>query len=122
LKIFKQTLLIAFFLLSGLRAHAQTDTVCVSNPVGNYHVIGSPLITFVWDAFGNGVITGQGNDTISVLWNGIISNFTLSVVETSIDGCEGLPQILNISVVGSDSTFATLTSCNPLDTDRKSVV
>lgn len=78
-------------MLSGL-AHAQTDTVCVGNPVGNYHVIGSPGSTFVWDAFGNGVITGQGNDTISVTWTNVPGLYNLEVIEISQDGCSGTPQ------------------------------
>ncbi|MFN6378557.1 MAG: hypothetical protein ACK4WD_04740, partial [Flavobacteriales bacterium] len=86
----------------GLRA--QTDTVCVTSPVGNYHVQGWTNSTFTWNAFGDGIITGQGNDSISVEWTAGAGNYMLTVFETSIDGCDGPLQTLNIVVLDLQST------------------
>ncbi|MFY7708836.1 MAG: hypothetical protein ACOVQ5_12185, partial [Flavobacteriales bacterium] len=101
-------------LSSILGLYAQTDTVCVSSPVGTYHVLGWQTSTFTWDAGPAGIITGQGNDTISVEWTAGAGQYTLSVFETSIDGCVGPTQFLNVVVLDLHSTTDVVLCSNQL--------
>ncbi|MFZ4784351.1 MAG: hypothetical protein ACOYLH_02670, partial [Flavobacteriales bacterium] len=78
---------------------SQSDTLCESNAIGTYYVVGWPGSTFTWDTQGNGVVTGQGNDSISVAWTSGPGNYTLSVFETSSDGCDGPIQLLDIVIL-----------------------
>ena len=78
---------------------AQSNILCVNNPVGNYYVIGSTGSTYVWDTEGNGTIIDQGKDSITVIWNAIPGLYTLSVIETSEFGCDGTPQFLTVEIL-----------------------
>lgn len=79
---------------------AQTDTLCQTDPVGNYHVIGQANSTFFWDTQGDGlVLSGQGNDSVLINWNNGPGTYQLTVLETSSFGCAGVPVVLNIVIL-----------------------
>lgn len=89
-----------------------TDTLCVSAPTGNYRVQGLSGSTFTWDTEHNGVITGQGNDSIQVTWNAVAGTYRLSVTETSADGCSGIPQVISIVLVEPAITLTGSPVCS----------
>ena len=96
----KKYVLLMGFIGAVLPLVAQTDTLCQSDPVGNYHVIGQANSTFFWDTQGDGVVlSGQGNDSVQINWNNGPGTYQLTVLETSSLGCIGLPVVLNIVVL-----------------------
>ena len=76
------------------------DTVCL-NSNHNYGVINTAGSTYQWAILppAGGTITGNGNSTISVLWE-TIGVYILQVVETNQFGCVGPP--VNIQVLVND--------------------
>ena len=95
----KYVLLMSFF-GAVLPLVAQTDTLCQSDPVGNYHVIGQANSTYFWDTQGDGVLlSGQGNDSVQINWNNGPGTYQLTVLETNSLGCVGLPVVLNILIL-----------------------
>ena len=98
----KKYVLLMSFIGAVLPLVAQTDTLCQSDPVGNYHVVGLANSTYFWDTQGDGTITGvQGNDSVQINWANGPGNYQLTVTETSSQGCLGLPITLNIVVITS---------------------
>lgn len=84
---------------------AQTDSVCASNPVANYHVNGSAGSSFLWNTQGNGtILSGQGNDSVMIQWTNVPGMYSISVRETNANGCEGALQILNVVIYQLGST------------------
>ncbi|MEZ5172300.1 MAG: hypothetical protein R2850_01995 [Bacteroidia bacterium] len=58
---------------------AQTDTLCVSSPVNNYYVTGSPGSTYNWDTQGDGTInSGQGSATVNISWPAVAGTYQLA--------------------------------------------
>lgn len=92
-------------------AWGQADSLCISDAIGSYHVVGWTGSTFTWDAQGNGVVTGQGNDTVSVAWTAVAGSYTLSVFETSIDGCDGPTQYLTIEILPEPVSIIDIQIC-----------
>ena len=76
------------------------QSVCL-NSVQPYGVINTPGSTYAWSIIpitgGNGTITGNGNSSITVLWNNV-GTCTLQVIETLASGCVGLPVTIPITV------------------------
>ncbi|MEZ4798733.1 MAG: hypothetical protein R2809_02925 [Flavobacteriales bacterium] len=101
---FVSILMTMLAILAWVDVSAQTDIVCGSDPVGTYYVEGWEGSTFTWDAGADGIITGQGNDTVVVEWLNGIGTYTLTVFETSAAGCDGPLQTLTIEVVEFAST------------------
>ncbi len=89
----------------------QADSLCVSDANGFYHVDGWVGSTFTWDAQGYGVIIGQGNDSVSVAWTANPGTYTLSVFETSIDGCDGPIQYLTIEILPEPVVIIDIQIC-----------
>ena len=91
----------------------QADTVCSSNPVGNYSVQGWDGSTFSWDTQTNGtIISGQGNDSIQVSWNSTAGTYQLEVVETSAEGCVGLPKLIDVVVISPSINITASPACS----------
>ena len=105
-------LIIAIFNLTSL--WSQADTLCVSSTVGNYHVEGWAGSTFEWSTQGNGqIITGQGNDSVSVAWNSTVGIYQLQVTETSAEGCIGAPQVISIVLIAPTIILLDQPICSP---------
>jgi hypothetical protein len=88
-------------------AMAQTDTLCVNATTNNYFVTSTLGSNYFWDTQGNGIInSGQGTANVNITWTQNPGTYLLSVSETSLDGCVGLPQQLSIVVlpVNNDTT------------------
>jgi gliding motility-associated-like protein len=75
----------------------QSDTLCIANPTNNYYVIETPGSSYNWETQGNGTInSGQGTSAVNITWQSASGIYQLTVTETSVDGCPGQPQTLNI--------------------------
>jgi hypothetical protein len=76
------------------------QSVCL-NATEPYGVINTAGSTYAWSIIpltgGNGTITGNGNSSISILWNSV-GTATLQVIETQASGCVGLPVTITITV------------------------
>jgi len=64
-----------------------------------YIVEGSPGSTFNWIIQGGVILSGQGNDTISVRWNNT-PNGSLLVEETTREGCVIFSDVFDIDISG----------------------
>ena len=64
-----------------------------------YIVEGSPGSTFNWIIQGGTILSGQGNDTITVRWNNT-PNSSLLVEETTREGCVVLSDLFDIDISG----------------------
>jgi gliding motility-associated-like protein len=75
------------------------DTLCVSDPTGDYHVDGWPGSTFEWIVPDGQITRGSGSDSISVTWNSTPGIYPISVVETSANGCIGDTQYAQVLII-----------------------
>jgi len=92
----------------------QTDTICQANPLGNYHVIGEPGSTFFWDTQGDGeIVSGQGNDSVRIVWNDTPGVYRLLVTEISAEGCVGDPRQLSVLVLNPGLSQLGQALCAP---------
>ena len=106
------SILVLLLSLAFLPAMGQTDTLCESSPTNNYYVNLTSGSTYQWDTQGDGLInSGQGSASVNITWTNGAGNYSLSVTETSADGCEGLPQILEILVLPELTSTENLIVC-----------
>jgi len=72
-----------------------------SNPTSNYQWVLSS---------GGTIITGQGSDAITIDWNMVVGGpHTLTVTETDVNGCVGLPKTVDVTLNILDDAAFTLT-------------
>ncbi len=113
-KHFKYLLLVTAAIFNLTSLWSQADTLCVTNAVSNYHVVGWAGSTFEWSTQGNGqILTGQGNDSVSVAWNSIVGTYQLQVTETSAEGCVGAPQVISIVLIAPSIILLDQPICAP---------
>jgi hypothetical protein len=97
-------LLILVFMTAGLAGLAQnqnsTQSVCVGNQP--YSVDATiPEATYTWALSGGGaIVSGDGTNAIVVNWTTPGGPYTLSVF-TTVNGCSGPPQSVDVTVVES---------------------
>jgi hypothetical protein len=91
---------------------SQADTLCLTNTTGMYHVQGWSGSTFTWNTYGNGsIVNGQGNDTVLVTWNSVSGLYQLEVVETSFEGCVGLPRLVDVVILQNFNRTVDVSLC-----------
>jgi gliding motility-associated-like protein len=114
LKHYKYLLLAIAAIFNLTSLWSQADTLCVSSTVGNYHVVGWAGSTFEWSTQGNGqILSGQGNDSVTVAWNSIEGTYLLQVTEISAEGCVGPPQAINIVLIAPSIILLNQPLCAP---------
>ena len=104
------------FLLTSSVMFAQTNTgpqtVCAGSLAEPY-LINSPTpgSTYQWTVppAGGIIASGQGTDYITVDWGTALGVYTISVVETDINGCPGNPSTVDVTVNSLDDATFTLT-------------
>jgi large repetitive protein len=74
------------------------DTVCL-NATAHYGVVNTPGSTYTWSITPpvGGTITGNGNNTISVLWQ-TVGVYVLEVIETNQYNCPGIQVSIQVQV------------------------
>ena len=96
---------LGIFLLSSVVMFAQTNTsptqtVCAGSLAEPY-LINPPTSgsTYQWTLSGGGILNlGTSSDNITVDWGMTPGTYTISVVETDINGCIGLPVTVDVTV------------------------
>ena len=119
IQILTQVVRLLIVLLVSKVTFAQTSTsptqvVCIGstepyllNPV-------NPTSTYNWMlASGGTITTGQGSGQISINWDMVVGGpHTLTVTETDINGCQGLPQTVDVTLnLLDDATFVISDFC-----------
>ena len=103
-KLLKQAFLLAFLFLH-IVLFAQTNTsptqtVCAGSTAEPY-LINPPTSgsTYQWTLSGGGILNpGLTTDNITVDWGMTPGTYTISVVETDVNGCVGLPVTVDVTV------------------------
>ena len=69
----------------------------------------NPTSTYIWTLTGGGQIQPPGTgSTININWGNTPGTYLLTVVETTIDGCNGVPGILNVTVNTPSTASVTI--------------
>ena len=69
----------------------------------------NPTSTYVWNLTGGGQIQPPGTGSnITINWGYTPGTYLLNVVETTIDGCNGVPGILNVTVNSPSTASVTI--------------
>ena len=97
------TMLIICFIFSNIYAQTNTSptqTVCAGS-IAEPYLINPPTSgsTYQWSLTGGGIVNlGVTTDNITIDWGFTPGLYTLSVTETDINGCEGLPVSVDVTV------------------------
>jgi gliding motility-associated-like protein len=67
---------------------------CKGN-IDRYSVSGLPGSTFEWTVTG-GTIIADYSDSIDIRWDGVPGSYTVSVIEHTINGCTGVPEVSSL--------------------------
>jgi len=114
-KIIKLISIFVLFLASN-RLIAQTNTspnqtVCAGS-LSEPYLMNPPTIgsTYQWSLSGGGIINiGTTTDNITVDWGVTLGVFTITVIETDDNGCQGDPVTVAVTVIPLDDATFTLT-------------
>ena len=86
-----------------------TQTVCAGASAEPY-LINPPTVgsTYQWSLSGGGTLNGTTTNSTTIDWGMTPGTYTVTVVETDVDGCEGDPVSVDVTVVALPSaTVAT---------------
>ena len=109
-------LVISFLLLVSNQLIAQTNTspnqnVCAGS-LSEPYLINPPSLgsTYQWTLNGGGTLNnGTATDNITVDWGVTLGTFTITVIETDANGCQGDPVTVDVTVIPLDDATFTLT-------------
>ncbi len=73
------------------------NSVCENDPVTQYSVTPPSANTYAWNVYGGVIVIGQGQPDVFVNWN-TVGLDSISVVETTSNGCSGPLQSMNVIV------------------------
>ena len=79
----------------------KVENACASGPLYRYVVSGQASSTFSWTASG-GTIANNYGDTIMVDWGSAYGSGSISVIETSSDGCVSDALTIDVQISGPD--------------------
>jgi hypothetical protein len=106
-KIITLLAVILFSINSYSQTTTQPDTVCVDATNEQYFVTNVPGNTYNWTTTNGVVSTGQGTNSITVDYTGVVSGLhpnLLEIIETNSSNCPGLPIYLDIYVLNLNLT------------------
>jgi hypothetical protein len=109
-------LVISILLLVSNQLIAQTNTspnqnVCAGS-LSEPYLINPPTLgsTYLWTLNGGGTLNnGTATDNITVDWGVTLGTFTITVIETDANGCQGDPVTVDVTVIPLDDATFTLT-------------
>ena len=117
-KFLKAVAVLAMFLVSNTiiaqTSTAPTQVVCIGSSEPYLLNPSNSTSTYQWVLSSGGTITtGQGSDAISIDWNMVVGGpHTLTVTETDVNGCVGLPKTVDVTLnILDDATFALTDYC-----------
>jgi PKD repeat protein len=106
LRVLKYIVLINILLSSFAMKAQYIDTVCTNTLGRGYHVFGLPGSTYTWTIPGGTPAPVSTGDTVFVNWGSVPGVYTISVIEHSIDGCNGPLVVGPVKVVSNPTVFA----------------
>jgi hypothetical protein len=121
MKKLKNTIkLISIFVLILIsnKLFAQTNTsptqiVCAGSQ--NEPYLMNPITTgstYQWSLSGGGALNnGTASDNILVDWGFSTGTYTITVIETDINGCQGAPVTVDVTVISSTISTSNVTEC-----------
>ena len=80
------------------------DTTCIGSEV-TYSVNGNETSTYNWNLSGGGLVTTDQTSSCELIWGEIPGSYTISVQETTEQGCEGDIKTCDVVVVVPDIVF-----------------
>ena len=109
-------LVISILLLVSNQLIAQTNTspnqnVCAGS-LSEPYLINPPTLgsTYLWTLNGGGTLNnGTATDNITVDWGVTLGTFTITVIETDANGCQGDPVTVDVTIIPLDYATFTLT-------------
>jgi hypothetical protein len=117
-KFLKAVAVLAMFLVSNTiiaqTSTAPTQVVCIGSTEPYLLNPSNSTSTYQWVLSSGGIITtGQGTGSISIDWNMVVGGpHTLTVTETDVNGCAGLPKTVDVTLnILDDATFALTDYC-----------
>ena len=107
-------LTLASFNLLSQTSTSPTQNVCVGTTEPYLLNPANSTSIYQWSLTGGGVITsGQGTSNISIDWGMVAGGpYILTVIETDINGCVGLPKTVDITInIVDDASFVLTDYC-----------
>ena len=110
---------IIFLLLTSNNLFAQTNTsptqtVCAGSLSEPYLM--SPFnsgSTYQWTLSGGGTLnSGATTDNITVDWGFSIGTYTITVIETDVNGCQGSPVTVDVTLISSTPSTSNVVECD----------
>ena len=90
-----------------------TQTVCAGSLSEPYLM--NPITTgstYQWALSGGGTLNnGTSSDNINVDWGLSTGTYTISVIETDSNGCQGAPVIVDVTVISSTTSSSSVAEC-----------
>lgn len=117
-KFLKAAAVLAMFFVSNIiiaqTSTAPTQVVCIGSTEPYLLNPSNSTSTYQWVLSSGGVITtGQGTGSISIDWNMVVGGpHTLTVTETDVNGCQGIPKIVDVTLnILDDASFILTDFC-----------
>ena len=117
-KFLKAVAVLAMFLVSNTiiaqTSTAPTQVVCIGSSEPYLLNPSNSTSTYQWVLSSGGIITnGQGTGSISIDWNMVVGGpHTLTVTETDVNGCVGLPKTVDVTLnILDDASFILTDFC-----------
>ena len=128
-KLLKMIAILALFLGSNTiiaqTSTAPTQVVCIGATEPYLLNPSNATSTYQWVLSSGGTITtGQGSDAISIDWNMVAGGpHTLTVTETDVNGCAGLPKTVDVTLnILDDATFTLTDYCEGTSNTASSII
>ena len=128
-KFLKAAAVLAMFLVSNTiiaqTSTAPTQVVCIGATEPYLLNPSNATSTYQWVLSSGGTITtGQGSDAISIDWNMVVGGpHTLTVTETDVNGCAGLPKTVDVTLnILDDANFALTDYCAGTANSASSII
>ncbi len=122
------TLSVLFLVSNSIIAQTSTSPtqlVCIGSTEPYLLNPSNSTSTYQWVLSSGGTITtGQGSDAISIDWNMVAGGpHTLTVTETDVNGCAGLPKTVDVTLnILDDATFALTDYCEGTANSASSII
>ena len=111
-------ILLVFFLCSSTLVFSQTSQtltqdVCAGSVEPYLINPPNPSSTYNWTLSGGGVLSGTSGTSISITWGSTPGTYTVTAIETDVNGCDGDPVIVDVTVISlpAPPTSATVLAC-----------
>ena len=116
-KLLNRIFVVFFLLASGLvfsqSSQTLTQDVCAGSVEPYLINPPNPSSTYNWTLSGGGVLSGTSGTSTSITWGSTPGTYTVTAIETDVNGCDGDPVIVDVTVISlpAPPTSATVLAC-----------